>query len=81
MNTKVSRINAMLILRRFVLVAVCLTAPPLLAYALYAGGQYYLSISHKYLDQQTQTYAFYFELALFYFGGLLELRSGWSPAE
>jgi uncharacterized membrane protein len=81
MNTKVSRINAMTILRRFVLVAVCLAAPPLLSYALYVGGQYYLSVSHKVLDRETQIYAFYFELAVFYFGSLLELRSRWSPAE
>jgi hypothetical protein len=70
-----------LILRRLVLIALCLAAPPLLAYALYAGGQYYLAASHKVLDQQTQTYAFYGELAIFYIGSLLELRSRWSPAE
>jgi hypothetical protein len=71
----------MLILRRAVLIALCLLAPPLLAYALYAAGQYYLAISHKVLDAQTQTYAFYFELVIFYLGSLLELRSRWSPAK
>jgi hypothetical protein len=71
----------MLILRRFVLIALCVTAPPFAAYMLYAAGQYYLAISHKVLDQQTQIYAFYFELGIFYLGSLLELRSRWSPAE
>jgi hypothetical protein len=71
----------MLILRRLVLIALCLAAPPLVAYAFCAAGQYYLAISHKVLDQQTQIYAFYFELGIFYLGSLLELRSRWSPAE
>jgi hypothetical protein len=71
----------MLILRRSILIALCVAAPPLAAYALYGAGQYYLAISNKYLDPHTQVYAFYFELAIFYFGSLLELRSRWSPVE
>ena len=63
------------------LIVLCLALPPLLAYAFYAGGQVYLSVSHKFLDPQTQRYAFYFELLVFYFGSALELRSRWSPAE
>ena len=73
--------GAMLILRRTVLLVLCVAVPPLLAYALYAAGQTYLAISHKFLDPQTQIYAFYFEIVIFYFGSVLELRSRWSPAE
>ena len=71
----------MLFLRRTILLIACLAGPPLLAWGLYEGSQYYLVVSHKFLDAKTQTYAFYFELALFYFAGLLELRSRWSPVE
>jgi hypothetical protein len=71
----------LLFLKRLVLLAACLAVPPLLAWGLYVGAQYYLEASHKFLSQTTQTYAFYSELGIFYLAALLELRSRWSPAE
>lgn len=71
----------MLLFRRLVLIALCLVVPPLLAIGFYEGGQYYLTVSHKFLDPQLQRYAFYFELVFFYLGSAMELRSRWAPVE
>ena len=65
-------------MKRLVLLIVCLAGPAALAWAIYQGTQYYLTLTHKYLDPHTQRYAFIAELAIFYLAGLMELRSRWS---
>lgn len=65
-------------LRRLILLIVCLGGPAALAWGIYQGTQYYLTTSHKYLDPKTQQYALIAELAIFYLAGLMELRSRWA---
>ena len=67
--------------RRLFLLIVCAGAPPLGAWGLYYATQYYLSVSHKFVDPQTLRYAFIGELAVFYVAALMELRSRWVPTE
>jgi hypothetical protein len=66
------------VLRRFLLLIVCAGAPPLGAWGLYYATEYYLSVSHKYIDPETLHYAFMGELGLFYVAALMELRSLWA---
>jgi hypothetical protein len=65
-------------LRRLMLLIVCLVGPALLVWGLYQGTQYYLTVTHKFLDSKTQQYALIAEVAIFYLAGLMELRSRWS---
>ena len=61
--------------RRLILLLVCAAAPPAGALGLYYATQYYLSVSHKFIDPQTLHYAFVGEMGLFYLAALMELRS------
>ncbi len=65
-------------LRRALLLIVCVLGPPALATAFLVGTRYWLAETHRYLDPATLRLAFFIELALFYVAGLLELKSRWS---
>lgn len=65
-------------LRRLMLLIVCAGAPALGAWGLYYGTEYYLAVSHKFIDPQTLHYAFLGELGVFYLAALMELRSRWT---
>jgi hypothetical protein len=64
--------------RRLILLFVCAVTPPVGALGLYYSTQYYLAVSHKFIDPQTLHYAFVGELGLFYLAALMELRSRWT---